>query len=274
MKESSTLVNTGTATPSSNSNAMIVVDSYDKEGKEITDTSKKASDGDGRGGYQAVQSVEGGDNTSATTTTATTIPTSNNSQVNLTGVPVTPTSIAQINRSFYTLQDVSCHIPKGALVAIIGNVGSGKSSFLAALLGEMNLQSGSVHMSGTVSYCDQRPWILNSTLRDNILFNRAYDEELFDKAVHVSNLEDDILVLPGGVYTEIGEKGKSVVVVVANLPLLLTPPPYSITITIHTIFTYMKTYIIYIIYIKSNIHRNQLEWRPKSACGLGSSSIS
>lgn len=117
------------------------------------------------------------------------------------------TAPAQQNRSFNTLIDVSCTIKRGQLVAVVGSVGSGKSSFLSALLGEMNLQSGSVRLSGSVAYCDQRPWILNATLRDNILFGLPYDEAKFDAAVHTSNLEDDIRVLPGGVLTEIGEKG-------------------------------------------------------------------
>ena len=113
----------------------------------------------------------------------------------------------QQNRSYNTLIDVSCVIKRGQLVAVVGPVGSGKSSFLSALLGEMNLQNGSVRLSGSVAYCDQRPWILNATLRDNILFGLPYDEKKFDAAVHTSNLEDDIRVLPGGVLTEIGEKG-------------------------------------------------------------------
>jgi ABC-type multidrug transport system fused ATPase/permease subunit len=59
-------------------------------------------------------------------------------------------------------------------------------------------------MSGSVSYCDQRPWILNDTVRENILFGLPYDEAKFDRAISVACMEEDIKILPGGVLTEIG----------------------------------------------------------------------
>jgi ABC-type multidrug transport system fused ATPase/permease subunit len=63
----------------------------------------------------------------------------------------------------------------------------------------MNLQEGAVGVVGSIAYCDQRPWVLNTTVRENILFGQPYDEERFDRAVHVANLEEDIRVLPGGI---------------------------------------------------------------------------
>jgi ABC-type transport system involved in cytochrome bd biosynthesis fused ATPase/permease subunit len=62
------------------------------------------------------------------------------------------------------------------------------------LLGEMQLQQGKVRVCGTIAYCDQRPWIMNTTVRDNILFGLEYDEAKFDMALHASSLEDDIKV--------------------------------------------------------------------------------
>lgn len=111
------------------------------------------------------------------------------------------------NRAVNTLIDVSIAIPKGKLAAVVGPVGCGKSSFLSMLLGELHLKAGSVRLTGSIAYCDQRPWILNTTVRDNILFGKEYNEEKFDLAIHAANLEDDIRVLPGGILTEIGEKG-------------------------------------------------------------------
>lgn len=108
-------------------------------------------------------------------------------------------------RSKYTLIDINLNIKRGELVAVIGAVGCGKSSLLSTLLGEMNLQSGLVRVAGSIAYCDQRPWILNATVKDNILFGLDYDEARFDVAIHAASLEDDIKVLPGGVLTEIGE---------------------------------------------------------------------
>jgi len=58
----------------------------------------------------------------------------------------------------------------------------------------MQLQQGKVRVCGKIAYCDQRPWIMNTTVRDNILFGLDYDEARFDMAVHASSLEDDIKV--------------------------------------------------------------------------------
>ena len=113
-----------------------------------------------------------------------------------------------INRSVNTLSNINLKIHKGQLVAVVGSVGSGKSSFLSGLLGEMLYQQGEVRVSTTnIAYCDQRPWILNDTLKENILFGLPYDEERFDQAMYAANLEDDVKILPGGIETQIGERG-------------------------------------------------------------------
>ena len=119
-----------------------------------------------------------------------------------------PVPEATVNRSVHTLMDMNFSIKRGQLVAVVGAVGSGKSSFLSAIMGDINKrQGGHVKLSGTVAYCAQQPWIFNDTVRENVLFGRAYEEKLFDRAVHSSSLEDDIRILPGGVLTEIGERG-------------------------------------------------------------------
>lgn len=109
-----------------------------------------------------------------------------------------------VNRSMHTLTDISFSIRKGELVAVVGAVGSGKSSLLNALLGEMLVTKGSVELNGSVAFCDQRPWILNDTVQSNVTFGLPYDESRFDSALHYSSLEDDIIVLPGGINTQIG----------------------------------------------------------------------
>jgi ATP-binding cassette subfamily C (CFTR/MRP) protein 1 len=115
------------------------------------------------------------------------------------------------NRSLYTLQDIDVKIKKGALVGIVGPVGSGKSSFLAAVLGEMHLRSGRVCVVEScvksVAFCDQRAWIVNANVKDNILFGNEYNEEKFDRALSVAAMTDDLKVLPDGLDTEIGERG-------------------------------------------------------------------
>jgi len=116
-----------------------------------------------------------------------------------------------------TLQDISFQIKAGSLVAVVGNVGSGKSSFLSAVLGELEPigESSKVYIprpenagTGYVSYCAQTPWVVNDTLRGNVLFGREYDEERYMKVVEASALVDDLAALPAGDFTEIGEKGK------------------------------------------------------------------
>jgi len=116
-----------------------------------------------------------------------------------------------------TLRNITTHIPTGSLVAVVGSVGSGKSSFLSAILGEMeSIENSKVYLprteaekgvNGFVSYCTQSPWVINETLRGNILFGRPYDEARYEKILDACALRDDIAVLPAGDATEIGERG-------------------------------------------------------------------
>lgn len=113
------------------------------------------------------------------------------------------------DRSNHTLQDVNIKIQRGQLVGIVGTVGSGKSSILSAILGEMHLRTGAVRVdpSASVAYCDQRPWIINANVRENILFGKPFDEDRFQAAISAAAMGDDIKILPAGVLTEIGERG-------------------------------------------------------------------
>ncbi|KAH8915903.1 ABC transporter [Atractiella rhizophila] len=105
------------------------------------------------------------------------------------------------------LNNVNLQIPRGQLVAIVGPVGSGKSSLLSALIGEMRRTSGEVIFGGNLGFVAQMAWIQNATLRDNITFGRPFDEERYWQAIHDSCLEPDLEMLPNGDQTEIGEKG-------------------------------------------------------------------
>jgi ABC-type multidrug transport system fused ATPase/permease subunit len=90
------------------------------------------------------------------------------------------------------------------LVAVVGAVGSGKSSFIGALLGNMYLHEGSVEVRGSIAFCDQTPWILNSTVEGNILFGAQKNQLRFDLAVKAACLDEDLKILPAGINTEIG----------------------------------------------------------------------
>jgi len=116
-----------------------------------------------------------------------------------------------------TLQDINCTIEAGSLVAVVGSVGSGKSSFLSAILGEMeSIKDSKIYIprddhekdsTSFVSYCAQSPWVINETIKGNILFNRPYDEDRYNAVLDCCALLDDLKVLPAGDATEIGERG-------------------------------------------------------------------
>ncbi|KAI9000570.1 P-loop containing nucleoside triphosphate hydrolase protein [Trametes punicea] len=111
--------------------------------------------------------------------------------------------------STFRLKDVNLAIPEGQLTAIVGPVGSGKSSLLQGMIGEMRRTAGTVRFKGSVAYCPQSAWIQNATVRDNILFGRPFDEERYWKAVRDACLEADLELLPHGDLTEVGERGIS-----------------------------------------------------------------
>uniref|UniRef100_A0A158Q7H0 Multidrug resistance-associated protein 1 n=1 Tax=Elaeophora elaphi TaxID=1147741 RepID=A0A158Q7H0_9BILA len=105
------------------------------------------------------------------------------------------------------LSGINLKIKKGELVAIVGKVGSGKSSLLSAILGEMNKLDGNMNVVGSVAYAPQQPWIQNLSLMDNILFGSPFDPERYETVLDACALKPDLATLPAGDQTEIGEKG-------------------------------------------------------------------
>ncbi|XP_068452238.1 multidrug resistance-associated protein 1 isoform X2 [Clinocottus analis] len=106
-----------------------------------------------------------------------------------------------------TLKRLNVCIPEGSLVAVVGHVGSGKSSLLSALLGEMDKLEGTVTVKGSVAYVPQQAWIQNATLKDNILFGQERRQTWYQRVVEACALQPDLENLPAGDETEIGEKG-------------------------------------------------------------------
>ncbi|KAK8793382.1 hypothetical protein WA158_004741 [Blastocystis sp. Blastoise] len=105
------------------------------------------------------------------------------------------------------LKDINLKVKKGSLVAVVGRVGSGKTSFVSALIGEMTKNSGCCIVNGSVSFASQQAWMVNDTVRGNILFGKEFEEERYKRALHVCCMEDDLKVLKGGEMCEIGERG-------------------------------------------------------------------
>ncbi|XP_042906948.1 multidrug resistance-associated protein 1 isoform X2 [Parasteatoda tepidariorum] len=105
------------------------------------------------------------------------------------------------------LLDINMNVQKKSLVAVVGQVGSGKSSLLSAILGEMERIHGKVVVNGSIAYVSQQPWIQNSTLQNNVLFSKPLSKRIFEEVIECCGLKPDLEILPGGIHTEIGEKG-------------------------------------------------------------------
>uniref|UniRef100_A0A803QSI2 ABC-type xenobiotic transporter n=1 Tax=Cannabis sativa TaxID=3483 RepID=A0A803QSI2_CANSA len=106
-----------------------------------------------------------------------------------------------------TLDGINLEVNRGMKVAICGTVGSGKSSLLSSILGEMQKQSGIVKISGTKAFVSQSPWILTGNIRENILFGNEYVKAKYDKTIQACALTKDFDLFPCGDLTEIGERG-------------------------------------------------------------------
>ncbi|KNE58867.1 hypothetical protein AMAG_04404 [Allomyces macrogynus ATCC 38327] len=98
-------------------------------------------------------------------------------------------------------------IPRGSVTAVVGKIGSGKSALLSAILGEMDRLDGHVTVRGTIAYVAQQPWIQQMSVRDNILFGRAFDQAQYDTVLDACALTADIARMPRGDLTLVGEKG-------------------------------------------------------------------
>ncbi|XP_029432269.1 multidrug resistance-associated protein 1 isoform X5 [Rhinatrema bivittatum] len=105
------------------------------------------------------------------------------------------------------LKSINLSVPKGCLLAIVGQVGAGKSSLLSSLIGEMEKLDGYVSLKGSVAYVPQQAWIQNATVKNNITFGQELDESWYNIVVDACALQPDFDNLPAGSNTEIGEKG-------------------------------------------------------------------
>lgn len=101
--------------------------------------------------------------------------------------------------------NITCE--QGKLYAVIGKVGSGKTTFINAILGELTKTTGFLYNSESIGYVEQEPFIIADTVRNNIIFNRPFNQALYSKIIDACCLEKDIETLLNGDLTEIGDRG-------------------------------------------------------------------
>ncbi|KAJ7069538.1 hypothetical protein C8F01DRAFT_1113104 [Mycena amicta] len=124
-------------------------------------------------------------------------------------------SRSRSRRQFQLRIDGEVLFQRGKINLVIGPTGSGKTSLLMALLGEMHFVPSSpdswfnLPRSGGVAYAAQESWVLNETIRDNIIFDTPYNDERYKKVLHQCALEQDLALFQAGDQTEVGEKGLS-----------------------------------------------------------------
>ncbi|XP_016381591.1 multidrug resistance-associated protein 7-like isoform X2 [Sinocyclocheilus rhinocerous] len=124
-------------------------------------------------------------------------------------VPDDKTEDGSPPHSFY-LHALSLSVKRGSLVAVVGKVGCGKSSLLAAITGELSRSGGEVFVRGReqgFGLAVQEPWIQHATVQDNIVFGRDFDSMFYQAVIEACALADDLNILPGGDQTEVGENG-------------------------------------------------------------------
>lgn len=107
------------------------------------------------------------------------------------------------------LENIDFSARKGELSCIVGRVGAGKSSFLQSLLGDLWKKQGEVVVRGRIAYVAQQPWVMNASVRENIVFGHRWDPHFYNLTVEACALLDDFKTLPDGDQTEVGERGIS-----------------------------------------------------------------
>ncbi|KAF2441350.1 hypothetical protein P171DRAFT_367321 [Karstenula rhodostoma CBS 690.94] len=110
----------------------------------------------------------------------------------------------------FQLKELNLSIGRKELIAVIGGVGSGKSSFLAALAGDMRRTKGEVMIGASRAFCPQYAWIQNATVRENIVFGKDFRQDWYNQVVDACALRPDLDMLPNHDKTEIGERGITV----------------------------------------------------------------
>ena len=107
------------------------------------------------------------------------------------------------------LRNLNLTLKKGDLCLVVGAVGSGKSAFLNAILREIELVSGKFSLRGSISYVSQNPWLMNRSIRDNIVMGTTFNAALYAQVVEAAALSRDLSLMPNGDRTVVGERGSA-----------------------------------------------------------------
>lgn len=132
-----------------------------------------------------------------------------------TSILIENASFGNIENQKVLMSNVNVNIEKGELVAVLGETGSGKTCLINSIMGLMDKMSNNNEdnqfvINGTFSLASQIPWIMNETIRNNIIFHKNYDKKRYDKILELCQLEKDIDSFPGGDLTEIGANGANI----------------------------------------------------------------
>jgi ATP-binding cassette, subfamily C (CFTR/MRP), member 1 len=113
------------------------------------------------------------------------------------------------NQDKNVLQNINFKAAKGELTCIVGRVGAGKSSLLQSVLGDLWKINGEVVVHGRLAYVAQQSWVMNASVKENIVFGHRWDPHFYNQTVAACALTDDFKQLPDGDQTEVGERGIS-----------------------------------------------------------------
>ena len=108
------------------------------------------------------------------------------------------------------LKNIKLQVKKGDLIGIIGEFGSGKTCLFNAILNNLDILNGpnkKIITNGSIAYIPQKAWILNDTMRNNIIFHSPYDKQKYEKIVNICQLKPDFELLKLGDLTTISDKG-------------------------------------------------------------------
>eukprot|EP01117_Protostelium_nocturnum_P014432 TRINITY_DN5489_c0_g2_i1.p1 TRINITY_DN5489_c0_g2~~TRINITY_DN5489_c0_g2_i1.p1 ORF type:complete len:1368 (+),score=525.16 TRINITY_DN5489_c0_g2_i1:158-4261(+) len=106
-----------------------------------------------------------------------------------------------------TLRNINFQVKHKELVGVVGPVGSGKSSLASAIIGDIKKVSGGLSLWGKTAFTSQQAWIMNATVKDNILFGKEYDKNRYEAVVRCCALQHDFEQFSEGDASELGEKG-------------------------------------------------------------------